>query len=148
MAKETHALSIFGGDTTKGTGVSTEWNISLIDKSEYICDPERDRRIIYTAERNDSTAEARIRELYNGSRLEVLIFVWSSYNTVGIPVIKEDVPIDKLDTVKKRKAYLKRVAKVTETLASKMATLDDAIYKGTGKIYNFLRKGETYGKRN
>jgi hypothetical protein len=137
MTKETHALSIFGGDTTKGTGISTEWDISLIDKSEHFCDPERDRRIIYTVKRNTGTSEARIRERYNGSRLEVLIFVWSGFNAVGIPVIEEVVPIDKLDTVKKRKAYLKRVAKVTETLASKMATLDLAISNGTEKIHYF-----------
>ena len=137
MAKEKHALSIFGGDTTKGTGVSTEWDISLIDKSEYICEPERDRRIIYTVDHNTSSAEARIREVRKGSRLEVLIFVWSGYSAEGIRVIKEAVPIGKLDTVKKRKAYLKLVAKVTETLASKMTSLDVAISNGTGKIHYF-----------
>ena len=134
MAKEHHALSIFGGDTTKGTGVSTEWNISLIDKSEHICEPERDRRILYTVNNNGSEAEARIREVRKGSRLEVLIFVWSANSDQGINVIKEDVPIDTLDTVKKRKAYLKRVAKVTETLASKMVSLDLAISNGIEKI--------------
>ena len=134
MAKKHHALSIFGGDTTKRTGVSTEWNISLIDKSEHICEPERDRRILYTVNLNGSEAEARIREVRNGSRLEVLILVWSSYDEHGILVIKEDVPIDELDTVKKRKAYLKNVAKVTETLASKMVSLDLAISNGTEKI--------------
>jgi len=134
MAKEHHALSIFGGDTTKGTGVSTEWNISLIDKSEHICEHERDRRILYTVNNNGSEAEARIREVRKGSRLEVLIFVWSSYDDKGILVIKEDVPIDELDTVKKRKAYLKTVAKVTETLASKMVSLDLAISNGIEKI--------------
>ena len=138
MAKAQHALSIFGGDTTKGTGISTEWNISLIDKSEHICEPERDRRIIYTVvNRNGSEAEARIREVRNGSRLEVLVLVWSSYDEHGILVIQEDVPFDELDTVKKRKAYLKRVARVTETLASKMVILDSAISKGTEKITNF-----------
>lgn len=137
MATEHHALSIFGGDTTKGTGVSTEWNISLIDKSEYICEPERDRRIIYSIYRNGSEAEARIREVRKGSRLEVLVLVWSSNDDKGLLVIKEDVPIDELDTVKKRKAYLKTVAKVTETLASKMVSLDVAICNGTEKINNF-----------
>jgi hypothetical protein len=69
--------------------------------------------------------------------LELLVFVWSSYNEHGILVFKEDVPIDELDTVKKRKAYLKTVAKVTETLASKMVSLDLAISNGTEKINNF-----------
>ena len=137
MAKKHHALSIFGGDTTKGTGVSTEWDISLIDKSEHICEPERDRRILYTVNSNGSEAEARIREVRKGSRLEVLIFVWSSYDDHGILVIKEDVPIEDLDTVKKRKAYLKTVANVTETLASKMVSLDLAISNGTEKINSF-----------
>ena len=137
MAKKHHALSIFGGDTTKGTGVSTEWDISLIDKSEHICEPERDRRIIYTVNLNGSEAEARIREVRNGSRLEVLVLVWSSYDDKGILVIKEDVPFEDLDTVRKRKAYLKTVAKVTETLASKMVSLDLAISNGTEKINNF-----------
>lgn len=137
MAKEKHALSIFGGDTTKGTGGSTEWDISLIDKSEHICEPERDRRIIYTVNRNGSEAEARIREVRNGSRLEVLVLVWSSCDEHGILVIKEDVPFEDLDTMKKRKAYLKCVARVTETLASKMVSLDLAISNGTEKINNF-----------
>lgn len=137
MAKKHHALSIFGGDTTKGTGVSTEWNLSFIDKSEHICEPDRDRRIIYTVNLNGSEADARIREVRNGSRLELLVFVWSSYNEHGILVFKEDVPIAELDTVKKRKAYLKTVAKVTETLASKMVSLDLAISNGTEKINNF-----------
>lgn len=137
MAKEHHALSIFGGDTTKGTGVSTEWDISLIDKSEHICEPERDRRIIYTVNLNGSEAEARIREVRNGSRLEVLVLVWSSYDDKGILVIKEDVPFEDLDTVRKRKAYLKTVAKVTEKLASQMVHLDLAISHGIEKINNF-----------
>ena len=137
MAKGQHALSIFGGDITKGTGVSTEWDISLIDKSEHICEPERDRRIIYTVKHNGSDAEARIREVRKGSRLEVLIFVWSSSDDKGILAIKEDVPFEDLDTVKKRKAYLKTVAKVTETLASKMVSLDLAISNGEEKINNF-----------
>lgn len=137
MAKEHHALSIFGGDTTKGTGVSTEWDISLIDKSEHICEPDRDRRIIYTVNLNGSEAEARIREVRNGSRLEVLVLVWSSCDEHGILVIKEDVPFEDLDTVKKRKAYLKTVAKVTETLASKMVSLDLAISNGTKTLNNF-----------
>ena len=115
MAKEHHALSIFGGDTTKGTGVSTEWDISLIDKSEHICEPERDRRIIYTVNLNGSEAEARIREVRNG----------------------EDVPFEDLDTVRKRKAYLKTVANVTEKLASQMVHLDLAISHGIEKINNF-----------
>ena len=137
MAKETHALSIFGGDTTKGTGVSTEWDISLIDKSEHICEPERDRRILYTVNSNGSEAEARIREVRNGSRLEVLVLVWSSYDDKGILVIKEDVPFEDIDTVRKRKAYLKTVAKVTEKLASQMVHLDLAISHGTEQINNF-----------
>ena len=137
MAKEHHALSIFGGDTTKGTGVSTEWDISLIDKSEHICEPERDRRIIYTVNLNGSEAEARIREVRNGSRLEVLVLVWSSYDDKGILVIKEDVPFEDLDTVRKRKAYLKTVANVTEKLASQMVHLDLAISHGIEKINNF-----------
>ena len=137
MAKKHHALSIFGGDTTKGTGVSTEWDISLIDKSEHICEPERDRRIIYRVNLNGSEAEARIREVRNGSRLEVLVLVWSSYDDKGILVIKEDVPFEDLDTVRKRKAYLKTVAKVTEKLASQMVHLDLAISHGIEKINNF-----------
>jgi hypothetical protein len=137
MAKEQHALSIFGGDTTKGTGVSTEWDISLINYSEHINEPERDRRIIYNVTYNGSEAEARIREVRKGSRLEVLIFVWSSSDDHGILAIKEDVPIEDLDTMKKRKAYLKTVAKVTENLASKMVSLDLAISNGTEKINNF-----------
>ncbi len=135
-----HLLTIFGGDTTKGTGVSgREWDISLIDKSEWICEPERDRRIIYRAgeSREDATVEARIREARNGSKLELLIIMWSDAAddyTQGIRAVKEDVPADELTTLAKRRAYLKKVARLTETIAKRMGQVDRAIRDGVARL--------------
>lgn len=135
-----HPLAIFGGDTTKGTGVSgREWDISLIDKSEWICEPERDRRIIYRAgdSREAATTEARIREARNGSKLELLIVMWSDAAddyTQGIRAVKEDVPADELTTLAKRRAYLKKVARLTETIAKRMGQVDRAIRDGVAGL--------------
>ena len=144
MAKNNHLLAIFGGNTTKGAGVSgREWDISLIDKSEYVCEPERDRRIIYSVAKEGDCApiaEARIRETRNGSKLELLIFVWSdaaSCSEQGIKVIHEDVPDWSLETKKQRRAYLKYVARLTETLAKRMGELDKAIVAGVKKLDSF-----------
>jgi hypothetical protein len=144
MAKNNHPLAIFGGGTTKGTGFNgREWNISLIDQSEYVCAPERDRRIIYSAAKEGEcapSAEARIREARNGSKLELLIFVWSdaAYDSEhGIKVIHEDVPDGSLETKKQRRAYLKYVARLTETLAKRMGELDKAIDAGVKKLGSF-----------
>ena len=136
--KNKHPLAIFGGDTTKGTGVSgREWDISLIDKSEWICEPERDRRIIYTVGGNFPTAEARIREARNGSKLELLIFMWSdsAYDSEhGICAVKLDVPVDELTTLAKRRAYLKKVVHLTETISKRMEQVDRAIRDGVAKL--------------
>lgn len=136
--KNKHPLAIFGGDTTKGTGVSgREWDISLIDKSEWICEPERDRRIIYTVGGNFPTAEARIREARNGSKLELLIFMWSdaAYDSEeGICAVKLDVPVDELTTLAKRRAYLKKVVRLTETISKRMEQVDRAIRDGVAKL--------------
>lgn len=136
--KNKHPLAIFGGDTTKGTGVSgREWDISLIDKSEWICEPERDRRIIYTVGGNFPTAEARIREARNGSKLELLIFMWSdaAYDSEqGICAVKMDVPVDDLTTLAKRRAYLKKVVRLTETISKRMEQVDRAIRDGVAKL--------------
>lgn len=129
-----HPLTFFGGDTTKGTGVSgREWDISLIDRSEWACDPERDRRIIYRV----GTAEARIREARNGSKLELLVIMWSDAaddNTQGIRAVKRDVPVDELATLAKRRAYLKKVVRLTETIANHMERIDRAIIAGASKL--------------
>lgn len=136
--KNKHPLAIFGGDTTKGTGVSgREWDISLIDKSEWICEPERDRRIIYTVGGNFPTAEARIREARNGSKLELLIIMWSDAaddDTQGIRAVKMDVPVDELTTLAKRRAYLKKVVRLTETISKRMEQVDRAIRDGVAKL--------------
>jgi hypothetical protein len=136
--KNKHPLAIFGGDTTKGTGVSgREWDISLIDKSEWICEPERDRRIIYRVDGYFPTAEARIREARNGSKLELLIVMWSDAaddDTQGIRAVKEDVPADELTTLAKRRAYLKKVVRLTETIAKRMKQVDRAITDGVAKL--------------
>lgn len=136
--KNKHPLAIFGGDTTKGAGVSgREWDISLIDKSEWICEPERDRRIIYPVDGAFPTAEARIREARNGSKLELLIVMWSDAaddDTQGIRAVKQDVPVDELTTVAKRRAYLKKVARLTETIAKRMKQVDRAIIDGVAKL--------------
>ncbi len=144
MGQNRHPLAIFGGDTTKGTGLNgNDWDISLIDKSEYICEPERDRRIIYGVANVGSAAhcaEARIRESRNGTKLELLIFVWSDSaddSRNGIRVIKEEVPFEDLDTLKKRRAYLKCVARITENLAKQMGRLDSVIQAGWDKLTVF-----------
>lgn len=135
-----HPLAIFGGDTTKGTGVSgREWDISLIDQSEWISEPERDRRIIYRAgeSREAATTEARIREARNGSKLELLIIMWSDAAddyTQGIRAVKEDVPVDELTTLAKRRAYLKKVTRLTETIAKRMGQVDRAIRDGVARL--------------
>ena len=144
MAQNKHPLAIFGGETTIGTGLNGNgWDISLIDKSEWVCEPERDRRIIYGIAHEGCTtncAEARIRESRNGSKLELLIFVWSDEaddSTQGIRVIKEDVPFEDLDTLKKRRAYLKCVTRLTENLAKQMGNLDSVIKAGWDKLTDF-----------
>jgi hypothetical protein len=143
MEQNNHPRAIFGANTTKGAGFNGHsWDISLIDKSEHICEPERDRRIIYGVPNGGSMncAEARIRESYNGTRVELLIFVWSDSaddSTHGIRVIQEDVPVEDLDTVRKCRAYLKCVARVTESLAKEMGKLDSVIDAGWDKITDF-----------
>ena len=142
MAKNKHPLAIFGGNTTKGTGFSgREWDISLIDQGRDICEPEADRHIIYGVKTHYTNyVEARIREARKGTKLELLIFVWSDEavdDTHGIKVIHEDVPVDDLETLAQRRAYLKCVASVVETLAKRMKSLDDAIKKGWTKIIEF-----------
>lgn len=138
MAKNKHPLAIFGGNMTKGTGLNGhDWDISKLDKSEYVCEPERDRRIIYSVKNNGSDAEARIREARNGSRLELLIFVWSDADEHGIRVIYENVPYEDLDTPIKRRAYLKCVTRLTESLAKQMVSLDSVVKAGWDKLTDF-----------
>ena len=138
MAKNKHPLAIFGGDITKGTGFNGhDWDISKLDKSEYVCEPERDRRIIYRVKNKGSDAEARIREARKGSRLELIVFVWSKADEHGIRVIYENVPYENLATPIKRRAYLRRVAHLTENLAKQMVSLDSVVKAGRDKLTDF-----------
>ena len=55
-------------------------------------------------------------------------------NTQGIRAVKRDVPADELTTLAKRQAYLKRVVRLTETLANHMERIDRAIIAVASKL--------------
>ena len=130
MATKNHELAIFTEDDFANvTKAGYGWNTRLQHKSEHVCRPDYDRRIVYST----SSAEARLREDQHGY-CELCVFVWSIADKKGIRVLKTTMP--KLETAAQRRKYLKQVAAYTEKLNKKMKELDKLTSEMDDKTYH------------